>query len=199
MVNEMTKGERIRQARERMGLTQVELAERINTSKQNLFKYENDIITNIPSDKIEAIARETKTTPSYIMGWNTPAANKRNAITFPILGAVSCGEPQFMAETDETYANAADFALFAKGDSMKDARINDGDIVFIKSQPTVENGQIAAVAIDDNATLKRFYKYDDLIVLRACNPAYKDIEIREKDGKNVVVLGLAVAFQSLVK
>ena len=82
---------------------------------------------------------------------------------------------------------------------MKDARILDGDLVFVKSQPTVENGQIAVVAVDDSATLKRFYKYGDLIVLRACNPDFPDIEIKESDNKRVAVLGLAVAFQSLVK
>ena len=195
----MTIGERIRQARERMGISQVDLADRINTSKQNLYKYENGIITNIPSDKIEAIARETKTTPSFLMGWSTPDEKKRSPVTFPVLGSVSCGEPQLMAENLDVYTSDADFALYAKGDSMTDARINDGDLVFIKRQPTVENGQIAAVAIDDAATLKRFYKYDGLIVLRACNPAYKDIEIRESDGENVVVLGLAVAFQSKVQ
>lgn len=198
-MKDMTIGERIRQARERMGISQVDLADRINTSKQNLYKYENGIITNIPSDKIEAIARETKTTPSFLMGWSTPDEKKRAPVTFPVLGSVSCGEPQLMAENLDVYTSDADFALYAKGDSMTDARINDGDLVFIKRQPTVENGQIAAVAIDDAATLKRFYKYDGLIVLRACNPAYKDIEIRESDGENVVVLGLAVAFQSKVQ
>lgn len=66
----MTKGERIKQKREQLGISQTELAKRIDTSKQNLYKYENDIITNIPSDKIEALAKELNTSPAYIMGWN---------------------------------------------------------------------------------------------------------------------------------
>ena len=79
---------------------------------------------------------------------------------------------------------------------MTGARINDGDIVFIRKQSTVENGEIAAVAIGDEATLKRFYKYGDLVVLRAENPAFEEMQFRPEDGKDVRVLGKAVAFQS---
>ena len=123
----------------------------------------------------------------------------------PVLGSVACGKPIFMAEEKEVYVDAtvairADFVLIAKGDSMVGARINDGDIVFIRQQPEVENGEIAVVAIDDEATLKRFYRYsDDLIVLRAENPAYKDMEFRPEDHKDIRVLGKAVAFQSDVR
>jgi len=107
-----------------------------------------------------------------------------------------------MAEEKEVYVDSttdvkADFILIAKGDSMTGARINDGDLVFVRQQPEVENGDIAVVAIDDEATLKRFYKYsDDLIVLRAENPEYKDMEYRPGDHKDIRVLGKAVAFQS---
>jgi transcriptional regulator with XRE-family HTH domain len=66
----MTVGQRIKLLREKESISQIELAEKIGVSKQNLYKYENDIITNIPSDKIEAIARFLDTTPAYIMGWN---------------------------------------------------------------------------------------------------------------------------------
>lgn len=66
----VTKGERIKQLRDQLGISQTELAEHIGTSKQNLYKYENDIITNIPSDKVEALAKELKVSPAYIMGWD---------------------------------------------------------------------------------------------------------------------------------
>jgi len=114
----------------------------------------------------------------------------------------SFGKPIYMAEEKEVYVDSttdvkADFILIAKGDSMTGARINDGDLVFVRQQPEVENGDIAVVAIDDEATLKRFYKYsDDLIVLRAENPEYKDMEYRPGDHKDIRVLGKAVAFQS---
>ena len=124
---------------------------------------------------------------------------------FPVLGSVACGQPIFMAEEKDLYFDSsstihADYVLVAKGDSMIGARINDGDIVFVHQQPEVENGEIAVVAIDDEATLKRFYKYsDDLIVLRAENPDYKDMVYTPEDHKDVRVLGKAVAFQSDLK
>lgn len=120
---------------------------------------------------------------------------------FPVLGSVACGKPIYMSEEKEVYFDSAstidaDFILVAKGHSMINARINDGDIVFVRKQEYVENGEIAVVAIDDEATLKRFYRYDGVVVLRAENPEYKDIEIRPGDQKEVRVLGKAVAFQS---
>lgn len=116
----MTIGERIRQARENAGYSQVMLADRINVSKQTLYKYETGVVTNIPSDKIEAIAAATHTTPAFLMGW------KEKPRRFPILGAVACGEPILMECDFDLYVEKdikADFVLRAKGDSMKDARI----------------------------------------------------------------------------
>lgn len=72
----MTKGERIKSLRDALGMSQVALADKINVSKQTLYKYENDIITNIPSDKVEEIADVLGTTPAYIMGWNTTTTSK---------------------------------------------------------------------------------------------------------------------------
>jgi transcriptional regulator with XRE-family HTH domain len=63
-------GKRIKALRESLNISQIELAERIGVSKQNLYKYENGIITNIPSDKIEAIAKALDTTPAHLMGWD---------------------------------------------------------------------------------------------------------------------------------
>ena len=118
----------------------------------------------------------------------------------PMLGSVPCGEPVFMSEeyefqVDTTDEIKADFALKCKGDSMIGARIYDGDIVFVRKQETVENGEIAVVAIEDEATLKRFYKYNDLIVLRAENPVYKDMVFSPSDHKQIRILGKAVWFQ----
>ena len=121
----------------------------------------------------------------------------------PVLGDIAAGKPILMQEEKEVYVETeikADFILIVKGDSMIGARINDGDIVFVRQQPVVNNGEIAVISIDDEATLKRFYKYgEDLIVLRAENPAYKDMEFRPEDGKEIHVIGKAVAFQSDIK
>lgn len=207
----MTKGERIKQLRKRTGKNQVTFADLIGVSKQTLYKYENDIITNIPSDKIELIAKETGSTPGYIMGWEdiTGLPNYPNILpivdtTIPVLGQISCGEPIYMDADRRYYVQEgadvkADFILIASGDSMINARIHDGDLVFIRKQSVVDNGDIAAVAIGDEALLKRFYLYKDLIVLRAENPQYPDIEIAGADMANVHILGKAIAFQSDVR
>jgi repressor LexA len=160
-------------------------------------------------DKIMSLADALQLSPAVIMGWDdTPVYNNIHPIgiiRLPILGEVACGEPIFMAEEKELYVDTttalrADFALIAKGDSMIGARIFDGDIVFVRKQNAVENGEIAVVAINDEATLKRFYKYgNDLIVLRAENPEYKDMEFRPEGGDTIRVLGKAIAFQSDVK
>lgn len=199
----MTKGERIKNLRERRGINQTALADKIDVSKQTLYKYENDIITNIPSDKIEALAEVLGTTPAYIMGWDDTTFSNIHPVktrSFPVLGAVACGEAIYMSEEKGLYVDAssdirADFVLIAHGDSMINARIHDGDIVFIRKQEEVENGEIAVVAIDDEATLKRFYKYADMIVLRAENPTFKDMVFTPSDHKEIRILGKAVAFQ----
>lgn len=123
-----------------------------------------------------------------------PAVKRR----YKYLGEIACGEPIFADEQFETYIDLesdtnADFVLKAKGDSMINARIHDGDMVFIKEQPDVADGEIAAVIIDDEATLKRVYKYDDHISLCSENPRYKPINIKADEGKNIRIIGKAVA------
>ncbi|SHK80474.1 repressor LexA [Hespellia stercorisuis DSM 15480] len=124
---------------------------------------------------------------------------------FPLLGEIACGVPKFANEDRESYVMAgtdidADFCLKAKGDSMVNARIQDGDIVFIKQQDIVENGEIAAVVVnnDSEATLKRFYYYKEkaMMILRAENPQYEDQIYTEEELNQVHILGKAVAFQS---
>lgn len=124
----------------------------------------------------------------------------------PMLGEIACGKPIFMDENRDNYTMIgsnvkADFCLKAKGDSMVNARIMDGDIVFIRSQPEVENGEIAAVAIDDEATLKRFYRDEitQTVTLISENPIYAPMVFTKEYQKNVYILGKAVAFQSDVK
>ena len=122
---------------------------------------------------------------------------------FPLLGEIACGEPRFASEDRESYVEAstdiqADFCLKAKGDSMINARIQDGDIVFIREQPSVYNGEIAAVVIDDEATLKRVFYYPekDLFILKAENPKYDDLVYSKSELDNIRILGKAIAFQS---
>lgn len=212
-----TVGERIKLAREKIGMSQVDMADKIGVSKQNLYKYERGLVTNIPSDKIELIGKLTGVSPAYLMGWDAteteplpPDCFPIQKKTFPLLGDIACGEPLLIDEQVEAYVTAsddihADFCIRAHGDSMINARINDGDIIFIRKQPTVENGQIAAVRVEDidggRATLKRVY-YDQntgIIQLVAENPLYPTKVYSGEQLNAVDIIGLAVAFQSVIK
>ena len=213
----MTIGERIKSLRESKRITQTELAEKLGTTKQNIYKYENGIITNIPSDKIELMAKCFEVSPGYIMGWKDenelddlsilmekydnirPIKLKR----FPLLGEIACGQPIFADEDRESFIMAdmdirADFCLRAKGDSMINARIYDGDVVFIKEMPMVDNGDIAAVIIDDEATLKKVYYYPDKgkLVLYPENPDYEPFIYVGEELNTIRILGKAVYFMS---
>lgn len=214
----MNIGQRIKNMRLKNNLTQDELALRINTTKQTIHKYENGIITNIPSSKIEAIANVLNTTPDYLMGW-TNEENNNSFDVFsikgvlplpkmskkPRLGVIACGEPILAEENIEDYDDVpddmkCDFTLLCEGDSMINARIYDGDIVYIREQPQVENGEIAACLVEGEfetkATLKRFYKYDDKIVLQAENPAYPPFVYVKEEMNRVRVIGKAIGFTS---
>lgn len=164
-------------------------------------------------DKIEMLANyfgieksdlvEEKTdTDNYLSLNNIFKIEKKK---FPLLGSVACGEPIFADEDRESYIIAgtdiqADFCLICKGDSMINARIYDGDIVFVKHQPMVNNGEIAVVLIDNEATLKRFYYYKekDMVILKYENPKYEDKILIGEELEQIRVLGKAVAFQSNV-
>ena len=122
----------------------------------------------------------------------------------PLLGAIACGEPILAAENVEGDVEVpehvrADFALRCKGDSMINARIFDGDIVYIRQQPTVDDGQIAAVLIGEEATLKRVRLYPDHVVLEPENPLYRPHSYWNEDMNTVRILGKAVAFTSAVR
>lgn len=122
----------------------------------------------------------------------------------PLVGNIACGTPTLADENIEMYIKAAqnipaDFALRCKGDSMINARIFDGDVVFIHMQNDVENGEIAAVLIDTEATLKRVYKYSTHIELRAENPTFSPLSFEGDELSNIRILGKAVAFISTVR
>jgi len=206
-------GRRIKELRRQQRLTLEELAEKIGTSKQTINRYENGIISNIPSEKIVALAQALGTTPQNLMGWSDTEYSVTNFDSgmpikikkLPILGDIACGKPIYADETRESFAMTngtldADFCLRAHGDSMIGARIYDGDIVFIRSQNSVDNGEIAAVIINDEATLKRVYFYpdEDKLILTPENPRYAPLVYLGGELENIKILGKAVAFQSSV-
>ena len=200
---------RLKALRKSKKMTQDELAAALGTSKQTIHRYENGIITNIPPEKVEKLAAALGTTPSELMGWDMgvlpegamPISTKR----LPILGEIACGNPIFASEEHESYVAAdgsldADFCLMAHGDSMIGARINDGDIIFIRSQASVNNGEIAAVIINDEATLKRVYYYPEeaKLILSPENPRYAPLVYIGGELAEIRIIGKAVAFQSAI-
>ena len=122
----------------------------------------------------------------------------------PLIGSIACGAPILAEEHVEEYINIpkhihAEFALTCKGDSMINARIFDGDVVYIRQQDTVENGEIAAILIDGEATLKRVRLYADRIILEPENPLYDPLVYRGEEMNTVRILGKAVAFTSAIR
>lgn len=197
--------------RRKAGLTLEEVAQRLGTSKQTIHRYENGIISNIPNEKIERLAEVLKTTPAELMGWEDSVYSYDNVMPIKkkklrMIGTISCGEPIYAEEEYGSFVtiNAdidASFCLRAKGDSMIGARIFDGDLVFIRAQESVDNGEIAAVIINDEATLKRVYYYPDesKIVLSPENPKYAPLVYIKEELNSIKILGKAVAFQSIVR
>ncbi len=192
------------------GLTLEELAVKVGTSRQTIHRYENGTISNIPPEKVMALAEALETTPAELMGWGGPAYAYENLSPIsikklPLLGEIACGEPIYAEEQHESFASAdsetdADFCLRAHGHSMTGARIYDGDIVFIRAQNQVENGEIAAVIINDEATLKRVYYYPDeqKLVLSPENPRYAPLVYVKDELSQIKIIGKAVAFQSAI-
>ncbi|WP_031513992.1 transcriptional repressor LexA [Desulfofalx alkaliphila] len=199
----MTVGERIKNRRKRLGLSVDDLAKKLGKNRATVYRYESDEIENLPLNILEPLAKALGVTPAYLMGWeNIHPYETKKTKKVPMLGEIAAGEPLYVAEERcEYYVEVddslhIDFCLRVKGDSMIDARINDGDVVFIRKQPIVDNGEIAAVIIDNEVTLKRFYKNSDGVILKPENPRYQPRFYTAKDFKDIRILGKAIFFQS---
>lgn len=209
--------ERLRQLRTERGISQQTLANSLgDISKSSINMYERG--EREPGlEMLEAIADFFNVDMDFLLG-KSNIPNKARSRVFPpdniipmpemrkipLIGCIACGAPILAEEHIEDYIDIpkhihADFALTCKGDSMINARIFDGDIVYIRKQDTVENGEIAAVLIEDDATLKRVRLFDDHISLEPENPQYRPIVYWGDEMNSVRILGKAVAFTSCVR
>jgi len=207
-------GDVLKQLRLESKLTQKEFAHIIGLSESTIGMYERN--QREPAfEVLEAIADYFNVDMDYLTG----RSSVRRSVSYspvdnvipmpqmgsiPLIGTIACGEPILAEQNIEALVDMpehikADFALRCKGDSMINARIYDGDIVYIRRQPTVDDGQIAAVLIGDEATLKRVHFFPDHIVLEPENPQFRPLVYWENDMNSVRILGLAVAFTSTVK
>lgn len=218
-------GERLKYARDELrGMSLQDVAEASGVARSTVQRYETAKIQNIKLPVVESFARVLNVNPAWLIGksddMEISSTNFIDTSLFPnifplpktkkvpLLGTIACGEPILATENIESYIDMdsdvhADFALRCQGDSMINARIMDGDIVYIRKQDIVENGEIAAVLMDDcsesQATLKRVYISDDKIRLCAENPNYQDMIFFEEDMNKVRIIGKAIAFLSAVK
>ena len=185
--------ERLRQLRTECGISQQALANSLgDISKSSINMYERG--EREPGlETLEAIADFFNVDMDFLLGKSNIPNKARSGVfshdniipmpgmrKIPLIGCIACGAPILAEEHIEDYIDIpkhihADFALTCKGDSMINARIFDGDIVYIRKQDTVENGEIAAVLIEDEATLKRVRLFGDHISLEPENPQYRPI------------------------
>ena len=209
----MTTGERMKQRRKEIGFSAEKVAERLGVSPATIYRYEKGDIEKVPVDSLAELAKILQTTPAYLMGWEeqpSPAASKESTIPqgfepmpkmmkVPLVGSIACGDPITAEQNVEKMVDVpdnirCDFSLTCHGDSMIDAGIHDRDIVYIRIQPEVENGEIAAVRIGDEATLKRVYYSDDTLTLMPANPAYAPLVYAGAQLADVQIEGKAVGW-----
>jgi repressor LexA len=196
-------------------MTMDEVAQKVGVAKSTIQRYETGQIGKVKLPVIESIAAALLVNPDWLIGNTDDPRPKRsfengvfpdNILPMPgmrewkVLGATACGDPLYRELEGETVIAPdnidADFVFRCDGDSMIGARILDGDIVFVKAG-NVENGQIAVVRIGEEYTLKRIYRGEDYLELRAENPAYPPRIIRG-DQENAEIVGRAVHFLSRV-
>ena len=211
--------ERLKSLRNAKGLSQADFAKQIKLSKSSINMYERG--EREPGlETLEFIADYFNVDMDYLLGksdvvnksqWINQRPSASNIIPLPemrkvpLLGSIACGAPILADEHIEEYVDIpknihADFALTCKGDSMINARIFDGDIVYIRLQDMVENGEIAAVLNGDGeATLKRVRLFEDHISLEPENPMHRPQTYWNEEMNSVRIIGKAVAFTSAVR
>ncbi len=208
----MTIYDKIKYLRENIGMSQQELAEKVGFKTASAVNKIELGLRDINQTKIKAFAVALGTTPGYLLEDDNNTYEKKffsvtninplpKTVKKPRLGTIACGEPILAEENLDGYDDVpdnikCDFTLLCQGDSMINARINNGDIVYIRQQPTVDNGEIAAVLIDNEATLKRVYLYDDKIVLQPENTRYAPLVYSKEEMNDIKIIGKAVGFTS---
>ena len=200
--------ERILDKITRENISYGELSKLTGIPKSVLQRYATGETKKIPVDSLQLIADALHTTAAYLMGWEAEPVYAPNIIpmprtsTIPLIGMIACGDPITAEENIESEVEVpehihADFALRCKGDSMINARIHDGDIVYIRQQPVVNNGEIAAVLIGNEATLKRVYLSPGTVILQPANPNYQPMVYTGERLEEIRILGKAVGFTSV--
>lgn len=206
----MTMGEKIKMLRLQKRMSQEELGKKVGVQKAAINKYEKGIVVNLKRSTIASLASALDVTPIYLMGLDEEQLPS-NAIPLdlpsmhriPILGRIPAGLPLYAEQNIEGYTltdlngGAEYFALRVTGDSMNAARIQDGDLLIVRRQEEVENGEIAIVLVDDeDATVKRFYSTRDTVTLmpQSTNPQHQP-QMYDLRKTRIKVLGKVVKIE----
>lgn len=201
-------GIRIREQRLLKGYSQEELGSLVGVQKAAIHKYENGLVTNIKRSTISKLAKALDVSPIYLLGMDydlskIESINPINYHRIPKLGSTAAGIPCTVEYDGEDYVEVpekivADYCLDIHGDSMEPL-IKNGDVVFFKYQNIVDNGDLAVVMIDGEATLKRFFKTDHQIQLIALNPNFPTIIINEDEHIDIRIVGKAISYNRKFK
>ena len=176
----MTVSERMKARRKELDISAESVAEALGVSAATVYRYEKGDIEKLPTDILLPLSKVLRTTPAYLMGW-ADAIPYTPATRIPILGRIAAGYPLYAEEHIEgyTYIDTPEdgeyFGLVVSGDSMDAARIQDGDLLIVRRQSCVDNGDIAVVLVNGcDATVKRFYKHDNMVTLvpQSSNPRH---------------------------
>lgn len=203
--------DKIKELRESTGMSARKFASEIGLKYTTYYGYEKG--TREPgADFITAFASYFGVTVNYLLGIdkNKYPSNLSVLSEFkkiPLVGTIACGQPILAEENITDYIDLpghikADYALTCRGDSMVNIGIHDGDIVYIRKQESVENGQVAAVIMGEDetdATLKRFYFSNGVVTLIAENSSFDPIVIIGEALEHVRVIGLAIAYTHIIK
>ena len=206
----MTLGDRIRSRREELRMSQEELATRLGyKSRSTIAKIESGE-NDLTQSKIVAFAEALNTTARWLLDYDDsdttlpPGAHRPQFKKVPMLGYAAAGQPLEDLNQDTPYYDIenkydVDFCITVRGNSMINAGIKDGDIVFVKSVQDIPNGKIACVEIDnEKICLKRFYRFTDSVMLVSENPANPPLHFNENNCESLKILGLAILKQSEV-
>ena len=207
----MDMGDKIYNLRVQKGLTLEQLGNLAGVGKSTVRKWENGMIANMRRDKILKVSEALGTTPSYLMGWDekrssdsAPATNPSTPSRFHTVLTDRYEKENILncSNVSETYIKA-DFCLTVPDDSMSNARILKGDLVFAIRQAAVNNGELAVLSVNNStlAVLKRFYYYkeQDVVILKADAPAFEDLFFQHEEIGKIEILGKAVGFQSIIR
>ena len=202
--------DKVKERRKQLGLTQEELGDLIGVKKAAINKYEKGLVVNLKRSTIANLAKALDVDPIWLLGMEEVQENLPQGVIpmsdlqrkhIPLIGSVAAGEPIFDPEFPDVVVDGpldADFALRVKGDSMEPEYLH-GDLIYLRSTPDIPHeGATVAIAIDDEATLKRVYKHTDSVTLISNNPAYAPMVYSFVDHV-IRVLGIPIGYTRMFR